>query len=261
MNGQMWGEMLDVLKDIGGYLAKADTEQTRASIDKAPKVSEDQKPIKGDSDLVHGFAPGKGVAKSLRKGMDVDIPEEGSENESFTPQDEESSKFAKEFGEEEEGYGDEVEDDGMGGDDEYAEEEEEEEEEEGEGGEGEPSMEDLSQLKSLLKDIRKSLIQQARPTVASNSGMISKADLKKAIQPMIKEEAQRMIRKMGFNPSRPDIVRFGVEDSGNVIKKSMDREKVQIDKNAETVNELSGLSWQKLGQIRENLGQFNPFYK
>ena len=225
MNGQMWGEMLDVLKDIGGYLAKADTEQTRANIDKAPKVSEDQKPIKGDSDTTHGFGPGKGVAKSLRKGMDVDIPEEGRENESFTPQDEESSKVAKGFGEEEE-FGNDVEDDG--GDDEYAEEEEEDgegedeyggEEEEEEGG---PSGEDLSQLKSLLKDIRKSLIQQAKPIVTSNSGMISKADLKKAIQPMIKEEAQRMIRKMGFNPSRPDIVRFGVEDNGNVIQKSMD---------------------------------------
>jgi hypothetical protein len=121
-------------------------------------------------------------------------------------------------------------------------------------------MEDLSQLKSLLKDIRKSLIQQTKP-VASNSGMISKADLKKAIQPMIKEEAQRMIRKMGFNPSRPDIVRFGVEDSGNLIQKSMDREKAQLDKNGETVEQLSTLSWQKLGQIRESLGQFNPFYK
>jgi hypothetical protein len=259
MNGQMWGEMLDVLKDIGGYLAKADTEQTRASIDKAPKISEEQKPIKGDGDLVHGFAPGKGVAKSLRKGMDVDIPEEGSENESFTPQDEESSKFAKEFGEEEE-YGDEVEDDGMGGDDEYAEEEEEEEEEEGEGGEGEPSMEDLSQLKSLLKDIRSSLIQQSRAT--SNRGsMLNKAELQKAIQPMIKAEAQRMIRKMGFNPSRPDVVRFGVEDNGNSIQKSMDREKAQVDKQGEVVEQLSSLSWQKLGQIRESLGQFNPFYK
>ena len=69
MDQQLWGEMLDVLKDIGGYLTKQDAEQTRAKLDKAPKNSENQ----ADEPIVGGDAPtgkpGTGVAKSVRKSM------------------------------------------------------------------------------------------------------------------------------------------------------------------------------------------------
>ena len=65
MDQQLWGEMLDVLKDIGGYLTKQDAEQTRAKLDKPPRTGDNQ----ADEPLVGGDTPvgkpGSGVAKSV----------------------------------------------------------------------------------------------------------------------------------------------------------------------------------------------------
>jgi TATA-binding protein-associated factor Taf7 len=262
MNQQMWGDMLDVLKDIGAYLAKQDAIQERASVDKAPKISESQKPIKGDSDVTHGFGPGKGVAKSALLHKYVDVPEEGRAEgqETFTPDNEETSELSKEAGEFEERFHEEPDGDDEG--EEYSEEEEDgDEEEEGmndeEGYGNEPSGQDINELKSLLKDIRKSLISKSKPATAP---VMSKEYLKKAIQPMIKEEAQRMIRKMGFSPSRPDVIRFGVDDN-SALQKSMDSKKESdaIGEAGKIVGELSEMSWTKLGALREQTGQFRPF--
>ena len=116
---------------------------------------------------------------------------------------------------------------------------------------------DMNEMKSLLKDIRSSLIAKSS---APNSQAIAK-EIRKSVQPLIREETQRMMRKMGFRPSRPDITRFGVDEDTNELRKSVDSKKDSVKDVEKTLESMSGMSWQKLGQMRENLGQFNPFQK
>jgi len=255
MNQVMWGEMLDVLKNIGDYLQKQDATQERAKIQKPPKISENQAdiPIVGGEQMPG--KPGTGVAKSLKKSYPEDVPpsqpnvdeEIDSEGDSMNKEEEDLEAGLEEggYGEEEEPREDEEEDD------EY---EEEEEEEEGMG--GGPDMEDVAELKSLLKDIRSSLIAQSKPKAEQFSKSIA-TELKKSIQPLIREETQRMMRKMGFRPSRPDVVRFGL-DGSEILQKSVDTGKSEKELE-QVINDLENKSWQQLGQMREGLGHFNPF--
>ena len=304
MNQQLWGEMLDVLKDIGGYLTKQDAEQTRAKLDKPPRTGENQadEPLVGGEDSVG--KPGSGVAKSLRKsGMKAGpIPHKagflannGGGNAPWSAGDLVDNDFADksadgftngmedEAGMESGGYDDEGEeglgggmeggdmegDMGDGGEDTAVAEandpatldaiiasaEAKKAELEGGGGEmGGPSGMDMNEMKSLLKDIRSSLIAKS-----STNGQAIAAEIKKSVQPLIREETQRMMRKMGFRPSRPDVSRFGIDEDTNALRKSADS-KVGGEKDvADTMDKMSGMSWQQLGQLREHMGQFNPF--
>lgn len=300
MNQQLWGEMLDVLKDIGGYLTKQDAEQTRAKLDKPPRTGDNQ----ADEPLVGGDTPvgkpGSGVAKSLRKGtIEADTiaenegfnPTGGGRGFNATPKGRDSGVVNKgmddEEGLESGGFDDEGEEGlggGMGdmgggmegemgdGDDMSVDEAQSAEdldaiiaaaeakkaELEGGGGEmGGPGAMDMNEMKSLLKDIRSSLIAKS-----STSGQAIAAEIKKSVQPLIREETQRMMRKMGFRPSRPDITRFGLDEDTNALRKSADASRAGSEKDVvDAMDKMSGMSWQQLGQLREHMGQFNPFSK
>ena len=232
MDNQMWGEMLDVLKDISTYLEKQDSEQRRADLDVPPKIQETQKPIKG-GEMPGEYGPGKGIAKQLT------VPQEPQENEDTDLAPKEGT-LLKEADEEE------LED--IDVDDEEVDEDEEVEEEELD---SEPTN-DIEELKSLLKDI-KSALSKSQNTAISKS---ITTELQKSLPKLVQTEANKMLRKMGFTPTRPDIVRFGVDED---IKKSEDNTETQMKDVEKAVTDLSKKSFVELGQIREKLGHFRPF--
>lgn len=257
MNEPLWGEMLDVLKDIGEYLAKQDAHQEEAKIDKPPKISEGQKPIKGGE--APGFGPGKnaliakefpGAANEPRINETSNVqPEEGTllkgDELDMVEEDEDVDGIpSRSSSTEDEDGGDILED------------------------EDNPEAE----FKSLLKDIRNALnvIKASSSTSktkeatksSKTSDSVSKsvvdgivAEIKKALPTMINAESHRMLRKMGFSPSRPDIVKFGIDED---IKKSEDGDE-KIKEIYKTVDDLSKKSWGELGALRETTGGFNAF--
>ena len=237
----MWKDMLDVLKDMRDYLEKQDAIQERAKIDKPPKAQETMKPMVGGKASVG--APAKGIAKQY-----VRIPEEetsfGENTESSLSGETEGTLLKEE---------DETEVEEVSDEEIPAEGEEEEEEEE----EEEPTSD--VELKSLLKDIKFALTKQA------NIAPIIAAEVKKSLPGHI----DKMLRKMGFTPTRPDIVKLGMGiDSNAEVKKSEDREvKPDIMKTEDSqreaivrgVDKLTKLSWQELGRLAEKEGLFKPF--
>jgi hypothetical protein len=251
MNEQFWGDMLGVLKDIGSYLEKQDAEQSRAKIDVAPKMQENPKPIKGGT-MPAGFGPAARVAKGY-------VPMEEAQERDASELNAREQTFLKEEGMEEEiPVDDEEEDNG----EEYSEDEEEAEEEgepvaqeEEENGGGEESMDEL---KSLLKDIRNALVKQ------SNTAEIIKADLKKSLAPIVKSETDRMLRKMGMHPTRPEIQKLDVTKSYGIdtteettkVEKSADGKTPDMNK---VLGDMSKKSWSELGQLREKTDGFSPF--
>jgi len=237
MDEMMWKDMLDVLKDMRDYLEKQDAVQERAKVDKPPKAQETMKPIVGGKAAPN--APAKGVAKQY-----IPIPEE----ETSVGEDTESSLSGETEGtllKEGETEVEEVSDEEIPVEDEEEKEDEDEEEK--------PTSDE--ELKSLLKDIKITLAKQA------NIAPIIAAEVKKSLPGHI----DRMLRKMGFNPTKPDIVKLGIGiDSNAEVKKSEDEEiKPDIQKTedviAKGVNNLSKRSWQDLGQLREKEGLFRPF--
>lgn len=235
MNDEMWKEALDVLKDMRDYLEKQDAVQERAKVDKPPKAQETAKPIVGGKASVG--APAKGVAKQY-----VPIPEE----ETSVGEDIESSLSGETEGTLLKEGETEVED--VSDEEIPVEEDEEEEEEE------KPTSSD-EELKSILKDIRFALSKQA------NIAPMIAAEVKKSLPGHI----DKMLRKMGFTPTRLDIVKLGMGiDSNAEVKKSEDSEvkgdlRKTEDKIVEGVNSMTKLTWQELGQLREKEGLFKPF--
>ncbi len=230
----MWGEMLDVLKDISTYLEKQDSEQRRADLDVPPKIQETQKPIKG-GEMPGEYGPGKGIAKQLT------VPQEPQENEDTDLAPKEGT-LLKEADEEEL-------------EDEELEDEDSESipstEDEDDDSSSEP-VDDIEELKSLLKDI-KSALSKGQSTEISKS---ITTELQKSLPKLVQTEANKMLRKMGFTPTRPDIVRFGVDED---IKKSEDTTETKMKDVEKAVDDLSKKSFVELGQIREKLGHFRPF--
>jgi hypothetical protein len=252
-------ELLDVLKDIGEYLAKdGDTKQMTAKLDKPPKIAETQKPLKGAE--APPFKPGKDalVQNSM---LAKDFPEavdEPRENETSTVDCQEGT-LLKEDGDLEE----------------YKEEEEEENDNGGfpperssrsssRSSEGE---DDFGELKSLLKDIKSALMlskatsesKSSKTSKTSESSAVSKAivdEIKKSLPTMINAETHRMLRKMGFSPSRSDVVKFGLDED---IKKSEDSLDEKAKEAGKVVDDLTHKSWAELGRLREATGQFNAF--
>jgi len=248
MNEQFWGEMLGVLKDIGSYMEKQDATQERAKIDVPPKISENPKPIKG-GEMPAGFAPADKIAKNyvpFEEGIDRDAEELKGDEETLLKEAEEED-FVDDEDEEDE-------------DEEFEEEEEEEIEEDEE--EIEDDEEEIDELKSLLKDIRSALIKQSK----TNSANMVKSELKKSLPTIVKGETDKMLRKMGFIPTRGDIKPLDVEKSYGLdeteevveakdIKKSTDKESVMQD----ALDNMSKKSWTELGQLREKTDGFNAF--
>lgn len=247
VNTQAWGQMVDVLKDIQAYLLKQDAEQTRATLDKPPKISEDQadEPLKGGE--APGFGPGKGVAKSIS----VEVPDNAKRTEQNNVDSEGGSmlKAEGEYMEGEEELEDDEELEDENGDEEYYEEED-------------VPQEDVEELKSLLKDIKSTMIAKSAP-VANNVGtQLTKeivSEIKKSLPLLVQSETTKMMRKMGFTPTRPDVVKLGLDELPNDrvdIKKSDDERLNEI---YNIVDKQSKKSWNELGRERENLGQFRAF--
>ncbi|MFH0837004.1 MAG: hypothetical protein V1870_02655 [Candidatus Aenigmatarchaeota archaeon] len=233
-DSKLWVEMLDVLKDIGSYLEKQDSVQERAKVQTPPKTAEDQKPIKG-GDMSGGFAPGKGIAKSISAG------DETQEN----PDQELNAKGPTLLKEEDDENLEDLEDTDK---EESPDEEEDSDEDEDE----DESGNDIDELKSLLKDIKSALMK--------NNSNLSKeviTDLKKSMKPIVQEEASKLLRKMGFTPTRPDVVKFGLDQYETTdIRKSADE---KIEEANKVVDTMSKKSWAELGRLRESTGQLNPF--
>ena len=231
--GELWGEMLNMLKDIAEYLKKQDAIQERAKIDKPPKIQETQKPIKG-AEAPAGMGPAKGIAKEF-----VPVPSEGTsvgESTESSLSGETESTMLKQKTEEE------------------IEELEELPEEETE--ETTPTKEEektVSELKSLLKDIRATLVKKSVSREIIDG-------VKKELPSLIHNETERMLRKMGFTPSRPDILKLGTGEPID-IKKSEDEVDKKREEVAEFVDKQSRKTWQELAQERDKLGLFSPFPK
>ena len=262
-NEALWGEMLDVLKDIGEYLSKAgDTDQKTAAIDKPPKIGENQanKPIKGGE--APGFGPGKNAL--MAKEFPPMASAEGAPETQEISSEEGTMLKADDLGEMREEGDDEYRDDIPSRESSHSSSSHSSEDAlDGE----DPELE----LRSLLKDIRNALVMKATSESKSKesskssktSESVSKSlvdgvvsEIKKALPSMINAESHRMLRKMGFSPSRPDIVKFGLDED---IKKSGDSIEDKSKEVYKVVEDLSKKSWQELGQIREKTGDFNVF--
>ena len=254
MNERFWGEMLGVLKDIGSYMEKQDATQVRAKISVPPGMQENPKPIKG-GEMPSGFAPTSGVAKSYVLADDGKINRHTAEicgvGETFTKEDEVEEEVEEEETVEEEDFDE---------DEEFEEEEEEVEDTEEDYDHEEDDEEELDELKSLLKDIRSALVNK------SNSVDTVKSELKKALPSIVKGETDKMLRKMGFIPTRGDIKPLDVEKSYGLdeteetvatkdIKKSTSKESLMQD----ALDNMSKKSWAELGQLREKTDGFNAF--
>jgi hypothetical protein len=134
-----------------------------------------------------------------------------------------------------------------------AEDESEEDEKEEESEEEEKEEKDSDEtMKSILKNLEAYLARDRAEIVKSVT-----AELKKSVPDM----AKGMLRKMGYTPSRPDVMRIGA-DSYDDVRKSED-EKIEADlkKANKTVEDISRLSWRDLAKLREGVGDFNPFRK
>jgi hypothetical protein len=144
-------------------------------------------------------------------------------------------------------------------------EEDKEEDEETSEESTEESSEDVEELKSILKDISLALKAQQEQIP-----QLIKAELSKSLKPAVKEEADKMLRKMGFIPTRPDVVRLGLDTTSEVKKsdqivKSADgkgeisEEAKALEDVQKAVTDMSKLPWGVLGQMREKEGLFQPF--
>jgi len=124
----------------------------------------------------------------------------------------------------------------------------------------ESSEGDEEELKSILKEIRNELAKSQDNTT------VIKAEIKKAVP----QAVDKMLRQMGYNPTRPDVSRIDPSrlvglDSTSEVKKSEDSESeikpdlVKSDEDAikEAVNPSK--SFRELGQLREKLGLFKAF--
>jgi hypothetical protein len=239
---EMWKSYLDTLLDIRNYLEKSEdlekqmAMQERAKIDKPPIARETPDPITGGPAAPN--KPGTGVAKSY-----IDIPEAtdrktkeiDSSGSTMLKAEEDKKKAAPD-------KDTDAESSESDSDSDTTEETDENEE-----------------LKSILKDIHAALLNQTA---------VVKSEIKKALPEAMKTEVpkyiEKMLRKQGFTSTHPDVTRLSGLDTVSEVKKSEDEKvegdiKKSEDELTDAVTKLTNLSWQKLGQLREQNGLFRPF--
>lgn len=248
---QFWGDMLDTLKDISSYLEKQDATQERAKIDNPPKIAENPKPIKGGN-MPADYKPADRVAKEyvpMEEAKERDAGELNAKGQTFLK---EEGELPIEDTEGEEEITEEAGDEGESVEQETAEDELGGEEEEGD------EEESMEELKSILKDIRSALVKQ------QNTAEIVKAEIKKSLPNIVKGETDKMLRKMGLHPTRPEITKLDVSKSYGIdtneetkeLKKSADGKEIDMGK---VVDDMSKKSWSELGQLREKTQGFRAF--
>lgn len=218
---QLWGEMLNVLKDISGYLAKEEVvSQEKAKIDKPPKINEYQDEMTG------GPSPSGKEGDVAFSKANIDDVQDGD----VTDLDSEEKTFLDKA------------------DKEDREDDDEDDEED----------DDVEELKSLLKDIRNALVSKSGDT--GDISQLVGSEIKKQLP----NTMDRMLRKMGYTMTKPDIVKIGVDDG--ILRKSSSEGKIeeltaeqQSDQVTKIVGDLSKKSWTELGQMRANAGDFKLF--
>jgi len=240
---ELMPQVLAVLKDMSAYLSKADTTQEKARISKPPKTGEGQKPIIGGRNGDN--APGDGITQKEFVAIPKSSPIAGTTN----PDDGKESTLLKEDEEYEQNVEEETEE---------TPEEQVEEEETGE----ELPQEDVEEIKSLLKSMV-AMLAKSQKTQTVDPAYIRKC---------VKAETDVMLRKMGFHPSVPDVVklpgsRMGIdqtadvkksEDSIGSIVSNVSKEQKQA---LGIVEDLSKKSWREINAMREQTGGFNAFGK
>jgi len=223
-------ELLTLLKDMAAYFEKQDSSQERATIDKPPKIGETQKTMSGGE--MEGQSAGKGVAKSY-----PDVPDNAKENETTAIDSSGGEQKKQDFqsGIKVEALGKaEISDVPP---------------------EKSSKKEDEKELSKLLKDIRSAL--QNTITVDQVKSIVSE-EVKKAAPAM----TEKMLHKMGFHPTKADIVKYGIDDQTQEITKSEDKKEELEDVNirkAKEVEDLSGKTWRQLAEMRDAVGGFDPF--
>ena len=220
ISAELWDNMLDVLKDVSNILQKEDTSLSIVKLEERPKTGESQNkkdPIKGGES---SGKPGADVIVSKAGTGETEGRGEGGEEtkEDENTEDEKSEEAEKETGDTE-------------------------------GAEKAPSKAEIQQLMLLLKDI-KTVLNSDRSVIAK----AVLADVQKALPSMLANEEAKMLRKMGFQPSRADIGLIGIDDVGASQSQSMTAD---IKKSEPEITEK--MSWGELAARRERLGGFNLF--
>jgi hypothetical protein len=227
---------LETLQDIASYLEKSDdiskevAIQERAKIDVPPKAQEYQDEIEGGA--AAGNKPAEGIAKEY-----IAIPENPKKTSQKAIDAKGSTMIKAE-------------------DEECSESSESSEEASEDKGEVPEMSSDTEELKSLLKDIRDALSKST--------------DVDEKIEANVKKSMDKMMRKMGFAPTRPDVSRIestGLDLNAEVAKSEDAVVKTDISKSEDSkiadiqkgVQDLSKKSWQELANLREKAGLFRAF--
>jgi hypothetical protein len=244
-NPELWKSMLDTLKDIAGYLEKQDAIQERAKVDEPPKARETQKPMAGGAPAPN--KPGEGIAKEY-----VTIPDNAKKNSQKTINEGGTTELDKAA----DGKDDEKDDDVKEASDSDSASDSDTD--------GKEKSDD--EIKSLLKDIRSALVSKSNDPADIEA--VIKAELKKAVPAQL----DKMLRKMGFNPTRPDVVRYGIDQTADVAKSEDKKAEGDIRKSDDDIakdiasfvgetdrNGHPVRSFPELGQLREKMGLFKAF--
>ena len=106
----------------------------------------------------------------------------------------------------------------------------------------------------MLKDIKNALLTKSVDSKSIEN--LVKSEIKTALP----NAMDKMLRKMGYSVSKPDVTKFDVESKFGLdevdVKKS--EEKPQDDP-TKVVEEMSKMSFTKLAQLREQAGGFKLF--
>jgi hypothetical protein len=219
---------LETMQDIAGYLEKSDDLQKQVAIQERAKIDKPPKAQEFNDEIEGGAAasnkPAEGIAKEY-----IPIPENPKKS-AQTDLKSSGQTMIK------------------------AEDKDESSEESSETDQKDEEVSDSAEeFKSLLKDIRDAL--------SKSEDIESKieAGIKKALP----GQMDRMLRKMGFNPTRPDVTRLGIDSNSEVVKSKDELEvKADISKSdndaiSEAIN--SDKSFTELARMREKLGLFKAF--
>ena len=209
----LWDNMIDVLKDVSNILQKEEDA-------KLSTVKLEDRPKTGESQYKKD--PIKGGESSGKPGGEVIVKAEEETSE--------SSEGRGEGGEETK-------------EDTNPEDEKSEEAEKEVGNDGE-----MKQLMLLLKDIKNAL-NNDRSVIAKSV----LADVQKALPSILANENARMLRKMGFQPSRADITRLGLDDfTGSIQPVGVDIKKSEPEVDTD-------MTWEQLAIERQKRGGFPLF--
>lgn len=222
MNEVLWGDMLNVLKDISGYLEKQDSTQETVKLADVPKTGEDQKEMSGGPDPVG--TPGK---------------IEGFKKE-FVPEDDEDEK-------EDEDKEDKKED------------KDDEKEDKKDIDELKSLLKDISsalQAQSVQKANTSDIAELVNKELKKALPNIIKSENDKLLRKQGFVPTRADVTKIDVNKANGLDTVQEVAPVADIVKSE---DKNPVDDANKAITDLAKKSWTELGQIRENIGGFKPF--